>query len=331
MKKNIAIFSLLLVASTLSFAQHRTDSTTKRGNLEMSEKEAKDLIRQKFIISSYDTYYPNQYGAYLIPKNEMFKGVCSNKRNKQNLYLVDHEGGQVRRIPSTTLSAKDSMNISMQAYSKMWRDDLNWIQMNCLDVTLGPTVDVALNSRSYSKDLSFNFKIVDQLIKESYSKFKVKYTIKHFPGTYEKCDQPDPKREQQICNLDMKEINSGWGNYLRNTPPPSLMVSHNYYKTKQDEKTPAFMDEDILKYLRDDVKYNGVLITDALWELEKPVDTKDLIIMFKYNDLIMMLSHEKIEQSINVLYKVSKDFPIILEYAKDSKNRIKKWRETKNN
>lgn len=318
MNKKIIFLSLLSIIIANANAQDNKNS----------EIEIKNLIREKFIISSYDTYYPNQYGAYLIPKAEMFKGPCKNKRSKDSFYLVDHEGGQVRRIPSSTLSAKESMSISPQAYFKMWSNDLNWIQKNCLDATLGPTVDTELNSRSYSKDLNFNFKMVDNIL-PAYKPFKVKYTIKHFPGTDKSCDQPNPKREQQICEINIKEINEGWGKYLRETPPPSLMVSHNYYKTKDSK--PAFMDEEILKYLRDDIKYDGVLMTDALWELEKPVDTKDLIIMFKYNDLIMMLSHEKIEQSINVLYKVSKDFPIILEYAKDSKNRIKKWRETKNN
>lgn len=319
MKKKILFLSLLSIVMANANAQYKKET--------LSENEIKSLIREKFIISSYDTYYPNQYGAYLIPKNEMFKGPCKNKNNKDSFYLVDHEGGQVRRIPTSTLSAKESMNISPQAYLKMWSNDLNWIQTNCLDATLGPTVDTELNSRSYTKDLNLNFQIIGNIL-PAYNPFKVKYTIKHFPGTDKSCDQPNPKREQQICEIGIKEINEGWGKYLKESPPPSLMVSHNYYKTKNNK--PAFMDEEILKYLRSDIKYEGVLMTDALWELENPVDVKDLIVMFKYNDLIMMLSHEKIEQSINILYNVSKDFPIILEYAKDSKNRIKKWRESKN-
>lgn len=308
------IYALLLISSSTVMAQPNN----------LTDDELKDLIRKKFILSSYDKYYPKQYGAYLIPKDEAKKGICVNKKNKGSLFLMDHEGGEVRRIPSDTVSARKGADMMMEIYKGMWKKDLGWMQLNCIDATLGPAVDIGFASRSYSESWQKNFSIVTDLVKV-YDKSKITYAIKHFPGEYLDCSRVNPDKEQHKCKEDLQQINKDWGSYLKNKKPPALMVSHNYYRTKEDK--PAFMNREILEYLRNDIKYQGVLITDALWELDKKMEVKDLVYMFRYTDLIMTLDYKVTEESVNILAKMAKEYPILIEYALESQERIKKWRK----
>lgn len=282
-------------------------------------------LRGKFIISGASHfYYPDlKYGGYLIPKEHINNQLCNNKK-KGAFYMVDHEGGDVRRITSNTPSAQKSNDLTIEKYQQLWHEDMLTIKSYCIDSILGPTVDIGMgNGRSYSANLESNFKSIQPILDVS-KKDGVLSVVKHFPGLLTKCDRVGKSKEQNYCDGDLKYIDKLWGKSLDTNPPKALMVSHYYYKTQKYQ--PALANEEILSYLRVNKKYSGVILTDALWELNNELTVDEIMNMYKYTDLVLMLDYKKIEKVIRYLHNEIKRNPQLETYLVDTETRIKQWR-----
>lgn len=204
---------------------------------------------------------------------------------------IDQEGGRVARIPrneSTSFTGNMSIGATFQAkgthYATLTGDvlakELNSIGVN---VNHAPTVDVninpenpVINVRSYGEDANIVAKLgLAQLT--AMQKQGVLTTLKHFPGHGD--TNVDSHTGLPIVHHDLAKVNAvdllPFQYAIDNGNPAMIMTAHIQYPnldnstfTAKDGTTmikPATMSRQILtKLLREDMGFNGVIITDAL-------------------------------------------------------------------
>lgn len=291
------------------------------------DEELLNRLRGMFIISGASHFYHPRlnYGGYLVPKEQLNADTCIKKKTDA-FYFLDHEGGTVRRVDSQTPSALKSKGLSQQEYSALWKNDMQKMKSFCIDSILGPTVDIGLgNGRSYSEDLSYNFKAIKPLLSVSKEE-RILPVTKHFPGLLLKCKRLTNSQEQHECSEDLGYIDSLWGKELKLNPPQALMISHYYYKTKDYQ--PAFANKEILEYLKNDKKYDGIIITDSLWELTQKISLEELMNMYKYTDLVLVMDYKVIETMIKIMHNKIKSEPELEKYLKIKEQRLLNWKKS---
>lgn len=325
----VLLSSIMSVAFTAqaSFSSSVAKDTSIENKALQNEDDMLNRIRGKFVISGASKFYHPKlnYGGYLIAKEHLNNDLCATKKPGA-LYLLDHEGGLVKRIQSDTPSAEKSKSLPSGAYEKYWDTDMKAMQKYCIDSILGPTVDIGMGGgRSYSEKLDFNFKSIEPLLKVSENN-KILSVVKHFPGLLLRCDPIPNSKEQHYCVDKLPFIDKMWGPELDKHQPEALMVSHYYYNTSK--KHPAMANEEILSYLRDTKKFSGVLLTDSIWEVTQEISPEEILNMYKYNDLILVMDYKHIESMVDVIYeKIQKD-PEWERYLTESEQRVRAWRKS---
>lgn len=289
MKKR-TLFSKLLTALILGSVCFFTPlSHAKEPSINnLSDEELKKKLRMFFLVADHFDNYREQYGGYIFYKSNVHDNICSLKK-PGSLYLVDHEGGRVNRIGSGLPSAKDALKTSH--YLSMWERDANELKKMCFDVVLGPTIDKKLGDRSFTDDLQKNLQMAGE-IKNVLGKEKLITTYKHFPGRYDSCKQHDEK-EIEYCDEDKKSILKDW-QYFKNNDVPAIMISNYVYDGISSK--PAVLEDEYYKILRNDLNYQGVITTDALWEMSVPLTETRVWNIFKNADLIMIMNAFDVEK-----------------------------------
>ena len=228
----------------------------------------------------------NQFGGYvLFAKN--FKKYTKNSKTKQiagyqkaskikMLIAVDEEGGTVNRV-SKYKAFRSSPFKSPRAlynsggYNKIKSDTkekaklLNSIGIN---TNLAPVADVVYSkndymySRSFSTSAKATSKYITTVVKEM-KKDNMISTLKHFPG-YGKNGNThtdiikDKRSLKTFKGRDLKPFQAGI-----DAGCDMVMVSHNIVYAF-DKKNPASLSKSVHKYLRSEMGFDGVIVTDGL-------------------------------------------------------------------
>ena len=200
---------------------------------------------------------------------------CSPGKNL--LIAVDQEGGKVQRLkakygfygnfPKAIDVSKKSVNDASVVYDQMGYE-LNSVGIN---FNLAPVVDLAINpknvvinklGRSYGKDPNKVVKYASIFIAEMH-KNNVLTSIKHFPGHGSSVGDThkgfvDVTNDWQEKELEPYKILIGRGTI------DTIMVAH-VFNSNLDNTYPASLSHStITKKLRNEMGYNGVVITDDL-------------------------------------------------------------------
>ncbi len=207
---------------------------------------------------------------------------------------IDEEGGRVERFENLNKDCPDGKKYLSAKYiaqkgenaiveqSQNIADDLNEFGLN---MNFAPVLDVNSNpynpiigERAYSNDP----KIVTEcakLVSDTFLKNKILPVYKHFPGHGD--TKKDSHLELPIVDLDFKEFEKTHiypfkkmieYNKLDEYPdfyPYMIMIAHVHYTCFDGEDfennlTPASTSINVLNYLRNNLQYDGVVISDDM-------------------------------------------------------------------
>ena len=206
---------------------------------------------------------------------EMINGYQSSAKVPM-LVSVDEEGGTVVRVSSNpNLRATPFLSPSeifaqggMQAITEDTNEKADLLLSLGINVNLAPVCDVPLDSSNYIYDrcLSLDHDEVSEYsstVVTAMKQKKIGSCLKHFPGYGGSVDTHqsmsyDNREFSDFVNGDFKPFEAGI-----KAGADCVLVSHNIVGC-MDKDMPASLSKTIHNVLRNDLKFQGVVITDDL-------------------------------------------------------------------
>lgn len=298
------------------FKNYYKKAYQKLKKMSQSEKISQILLvrypeeNQTEIIKKY------QFGGYLFfakdfkdkTKEDVIKMIAdSNKVSKiPILTAVDEEGGIVVRVSrNKNLRSKafpsPSELYKSGGFEKIKEDTIeksNLLKSLGINLNLAPVVDVSTSpsdymyKRSLQEDAKTTAKF-SSIVIETSKESGVSYTIKHFPGYGNNIDTHngssiDTRTKEEIENNDILPFKSGIKNKAE-----AILFSHNIV-TSMDKNNPASLSKTLHDYLRNDLNFSGVIITDDLdMGAVKNIENKNVISLLAGNDLLISTDYEE--------------------------------------
>ena len=275
---------------------------------------------QKEIVEKY------QFGGYLFfgkdfkdkTKDEVIKMINdSNSVSKIPLLTaVDEEGGIVVRVSSNKNLRSERFLSSSELYKNGGFDKIkadtieksNLLKSLGINLNLAPVVDVSVdpNDYMYNRSLQEDAKTTakfSSLVIETSKNTGVSYTLKHFPGYGNNIDthsgsSVDSRTRKKIESNDILPFKSGI-----KSGAEAILFSHNVV-TSMDKDNPASLSKTLHDYVRNDLNFTGVVITDDLdMGALKDIENKNVQALLVGNDLLISTDYvesiEKIKQAVD--------------------------------
>ena len=193
---------------------------------------------------------------------------------------VDEEGGRVERFENLNksypkckkyLSAKYIAQKGENALREQTEQICEDLKKFGLNMNFAPVLDVDSNpknpiigERAYSSNPEFVAKYA-LIVNDIYNKNGIVTVGKHFPG------HGDTKNDSHIelPNVDLpfeefEKIHIYPFKSAIEKNIPVIMVAHVHYDCFDKEQIPASISKNVLNYLRTDLKYEGVVISDDM-------------------------------------------------------------------
>ena len=275
---------------------------------------------QKEIVKKY------QFGGYLFfgkdfkdkTKDEVIKMIDdSNSVSKIPLLTaVDEEGGIVVRVSSNKNLRSERFLSSSELYKNGGFDRIkadtieksNLLKSLGINLNLAPVVDVSIDpndymyKRSLQEDAETTAKF-SSLVIETSKNTGVSYTLKHFPGYGNNIDTHngssiDSRTRKEIESNDILPFKSGI-----KSGAEAILFSHNVV-TSMDKDNPTSLSKTLHDYVRNDLNFTGVVITDDLdMGALKDIENKNVQALLAGNDLLISTDYvesiEKIKQAVD--------------------------------
>ena len=217
--------------------------------------------------------YSNNYNSYEEMLNTINKlKEINSKYNGVPLFIsIDQEGGRVNRLPKEFKNVLSAKKISIKEEYVKKAGDLTSYALNSLGINMNfaPVLDIqrfpdnhAIGNRCYGTDkesVSKNGMIIMNALKEK----NIISVVKHFPG--HGLTKSDSHFFLPVTYKDIKKVDDIYPfTYVINNGCDAIMTSHIMVK-KMDKIYPTSLSKKIIKnYLIDELKYNGLIITDDI-------------------------------------------------------------------
>ena len=298
-----------------------------------SAKKVKDMsieekVGQLFLVrydktqtNKYKDYYPGGY--ILFAKDfenhtkESIKEELTNLQNNNKYPLilgVDEEGGFVTRVSRFKNFREDRFK-SPRAYydeggyellEKMENEKLSLLKELGLNLNLAPVADISTNeddfiyTRSFGKDANETSEFIKNMV-EFANNNEINSCLKHFPGYGNNKDTHtgiavDERSYENFLENDFKPFKAGIDANV-----PSILVSHNIINCLDSSK-PASLSQNVIKELRDTLKFTGIIMTDdlAMSAVSSYVDENvaATLAINAGNDMIITSDFEKMYQEV---------------------------------
>lgn len=308
------------------FKDYYEKAYQKLEKMSLDEKMGQILLvrypdnHQKEIVEKY------QFGGYLFfgkdfkdkTKDEVIKMIDdSNSVSKIPLLTaVDEEGGIVVRVSSNKNLRSERFLSSSELYKNGGFDRIkadtieksNLLKYLGINLNLAPVVDVSVDpndymyKRSLQEDAETTAKF-SSLVIETSKNTGVSYTLKHFPGYGNNIDTHngssiDSRTRKEIESNDILPFKSGI-----KSGAEAILFSHNVV-TSMDKDNPASLSKTLHDYVRNDLNFTGVVITDDLdMGALKDIENKNVQALLAGNDLLISTDYvesiEKIKQAVD--------------------------------
>lgn len=202
---------------------------------------------------------------------------CINRQDAP--ILIDQEGGRVQRMRApywTELPAANTYGIlydegkKEQAFEglKHHTDVLSKILIEvginvdcwpCMDVAT-PLVSPVLGNRLFSQNpdtvITLALRAMDQMLEKG-----LMPVVKHLPG-YGRATV-DPHKSLPVVDASMEELAQDFAPFRAVQKPVWGMTAHVLYKAL-DDKNPATVSKKVMNFIREDIGFKGLLITDDI-------------------------------------------------------------------
>ncbi len=262
-----------------------------------------------------------------------------NKAKIPMLVSVDEEGGTVVRVSSNP-NLRDTPFLSpseiyaqggMQAITDDTNEKADLLLSLGVNVNLAPVCDVPLDSENYIYDrcLSLDHDEVSEYAKNVVTAMKKKRIgscLKHFPGYGGSVDTHqsmsyDNRSFEDFVNGDFKPFESG----IR-AGADCVLVSHNIVGC-MDDKMPASLSKTVHDVLRNDLSFDGVIITDDLVMegIAQFTDGENAVVLAVKagNDMIICNDYAG---AVNAIVQAVNNGEISQKQIDESVARILKWK-----
>lgn len=298
-------------------------------------------LRKLFVISGID---PNQsatieYGGIVLFKNYFENNVnaCELKKKHPSLTIfIDQEGGAIVRIPNAAPpSPNTAQKMTNTAFYDAVKESAQKLKLACIDANLAPFVELSANdknARSYGKTLE---EVVPKatIFSKAMQAEGIKTVLKHFPGWQYDCI---PVTDLSEINLKVKKGSEALRckvmknfekvvesmSIFKKVPSDAWMVGNNIYE--EFGPYPSSMNPAINEIIRKKMSYKGLLISDALWEIE--ASPKAILMALKVNDWVMVGFPMQVEAALPVI-RASIEVGLITEV--EIKEKLKRINEFK--
>ena len=212
-------------------------------------------------------------------KEEIISDIQSYQGNSEIPLLIgtDEEGGTVTRVSDNTnlrstpfLSPSDTFaNGGWQAIENDAQEKADLLLSLGINVNMAPVCDLTsepdafMYYRSFSDNLEYENKFVKTVVDIS-KQNKLGTVLKHFPGYGNNEDTHtgiayDNREYSEFENRDFIPFETGIENGA-----DCVLVSHNIVDC-MDSKYPASLSENVHKILREELNFDGVIMTDDLY------------------------------------------------------------------
>ena len=212
-------------------------------------------------------------------KEEIISDIQSYQGNSEIPLLIgtDEEGGTVTRVSDNTnlrstpfLSPSDTFaNGGWQAIENDAQEKADLLLSLGINVNMAPVCDLTserdafMYYRSFSDNLEYENKFVKTVVDIS-KQNKLGTVLKHFPGYGNNEDTHtgiayDNREYSEFENRDFIPFETGIENGA-----DCVLVSHNIVDC-MDSQYPASLSENVHKILREELNFDGVIMTDDLY------------------------------------------------------------------
>lgn len=251
-------------------------------------------------------------------KNKNKEQVISEIKSYQEastiplLLGVDEEGGTVIRISSNSNLYPHRFLSPQEIYNKEGIDGIindtnekaKLLKELGLNVNLAPVADISSNpndfiyDRTLGRDAKETSEYIRQVVK-TYNDNNIGCTLKHFPGYGNNIDTHtgiaiDKRDYNTFLENDFLPFQAGIEENV-----PSILVSHNIVNSMDSDK-PASLSKKVHDILRNDLKYDGVIMTDdlAMDAITLYSDNPYIEAVLAGNDLLITTDYQKTYEEI---------------------------------
>ena len=196
---------------------------------------------------------------------------------------VDEEGGTVVRVSSNSklrskkFSSPGTLwqrgNEGISAVEEETREKSVLLKALGFNVNLNPVADVSMNPGDFIYDRTVGGNEAETAayaakVVEVQSRYGLGSVLKHFPGYGSNRDTHtgiavDERPMEIFQEQDFRPFREGIGMGKRVPPLPAVLVSHNIV-TCMDPELPASLSPEVHRILREDLGFEGVVMTDDL-------------------------------------------------------------------
>jgi len=244
----------------------------------------KKMIYQKFILGTenLEKALQNGLGGVIfftkdIQTEKQFKKIINDIKLLASIppfLSIDQEGGRVERtenIRSKRLSARIAYKNGVEFLTKQTNEISEELKKYGINLNFAPCVDVNTNiknpiigERSYSDKYTEVITGAEIFIK-SLRKQNIIPCIKHFPGH----GDADSDSHLTLPRIDlsfdeMKNVHIKPFEYFIKDNIEMIMVAHLHCTCFDSKTIPTSLSQNAINYLRNELGYNGVLISDDM-------------------------------------------------------------------
>ena len=255
------------------------------------------------------------------------------------LIAVDEEGGSVCRVSGNPAFRKNRFSSPRKLFTKggmdavLLEEEEKCILLRDLgiNVNMAPVCDIATdpNAFMYGRSLGQGPQVTSQYVSKVVSLMQsqgIGSVLKHFPGYGNNADTHtgiaiDRRTLEELESIDLVPFASGI-----EAGCDAILVSHTYVNA-MDQAHPASLSPAVLSYLRNEMGFSGVIVTDDLdmQAITKQYGTEEAAVLavLAGNDLLCTGSYAKQHRAI--LDAVSNG-RISVAQIDDSVMRILRWK-----
>lgn len=211
-----------------------------------------------------------------IQTQEQFKKLIEDikKEAKITPFLsIDQEGGRVERTENIfggkkylnggkcAFKGEDFLREQTEQISRELKDfgiNLNFAPV--LDVNTNPNNPI-IGERAFSSDTDEVIRC-GKIVVETYLKNGIIPCTKHFPG-HGDADK-DSHKTLPVINLSLEEMEKTHIRPFKEVNAPMIMVAHLHCTAFDKEEIPSSLSKNVRGYLREKLKYRGLIITDDM-------------------------------------------------------------------
>lgn len=290
----------------------------------------------------FDKYIEDKTKSKNIESKEQLKELTSSLQNiseNKLIICIDQEGGKVARLKEekgfdSSLSAKEISTLSLEESKVVYNNLSSQLQDLGINCNFAPLVDLGINKDSkiiYGLDRAYsnNSEIVIQyaeVFMDALKDHQIISVLKHFPGHGSAKDDSHEGFVDITNSWSEVELNP----YKQLLHKTKMIMSAHVFNSKLDEEYPATLSYKInTQLLREQIGYDGVLITDDLQMAAiKAHFPKEKAIELAVNsgaDMIMycnQLGDDDLDETIDIMETLVRTNKISYDRIKEANRRI---------